>query len=251
MDVLIIEDEKIAADKLKRMLLDIDPHISVKAILESIKKSVSWLMKNSVDLIFLDIQLSDGISFSIFNQIQINTPIIFTTAYDQYAINAFQLNSISYLLKPIRVKDLEASLQKYKTLKSSFGIDFNDLLEQIQNKQPEYKKRFIIQIGDKLSKIDIEEVAYFYVFNKSVYIKLFQGSCYPVEFSLDNLENLLDPDKFFRINRKYIISIKSILKMRALSRSRVQIELNPKPENHLETIVSIQRAPSFKKWLDR
>lgn len=251
MDVLIIEDEKIAADKLKRMLLDIDPHITVKAILESIKKSVSWLMKNSVDLIFLDIQLSDGISFSIFNQIQINTPIIFTTAYDQYAINAFQLNSISYLLKPIRVKDLEASLQKYKTLKSSFGIDFNHLLEQIQNKQPEYKKRFIIQIGDKLSKIDIEEVAYFYVFNKSVYIKLFQGSCYPVEFSLDNLENLLDPDKFFRINRKYIISIKSILKMRALSRSRVQIELNPKPENQLETIVSIQRAPSFKKWLDR
>ncbi len=251
MDVLIIEDEKIAAEKLERMLLEVDPTIKVKAIVESIKKSVSWLMKNSVDLIFLDIQLSDGISFSIFNQIEINTPIIFTTAYDQYAIKAFQLNSIAYLLKPIRVKDLETSLHKYKTLKSSYAIDFEYLLEQIQGKQPEYKKRFIIQIGDKLTKIDIAEVAYFFIFDKSVYIKLFKGSSYPIEFSLDKLEELLNSNEFFRINRKYIINIKSISKMTALSRSRVKIDLTPKPENNLETIVSIERASNFKKWLDR
>lgn len=251
MDVLIIEDEKIAAQKLERMLLEVDPAIKVKAIIESIKKSVSWLMKNQVDLIFLDIQLSDGISFSIFNQIQINTPIIFTTAFDQYAIKAFQLNSIAYLLKPIRIKDLEASLLKYKTLKSSYAIDFDHLLKQIQGKQPDYKKRFIIQIGDKLTKVDVTEVAYFFVFEKSVYLKLFRGNTYPIDFSLDKLEELLNPNEFFRINRKYIISIKSISKMRALSRSRVQIDLTPQPDNNLETIVSIERASNFKKWLDR
>ncbi len=251
MDVLIIEDEKIAAEKLERMLLELDPTIKVKAIVESIKKSVSWLMKNSVDLIFLDIQLSDGVSFSIFNQIQINTPIIFTTAYDQYAIKAFQLNSIAYLLKPIRIRDLEVSLHKYKTLKSSYAFDFEQLLEQIQGKKPEYKKRFIIQIGDKLTKIDITEVAYFFIFDKSVYIKLFKGSSYPIDFSLDKLEELLNPNEFFRINRKYIINIKSISKMTALSRSRVKIDLTPLPENNLETIVSIERASNFKEWLDR
>ena len=251
MDVLIIEDEKIAAEKLEQMLLEVDPTIQVKATIGSIKKSVSWLMKNTVDLIFLDIQLSDGISFSIFNQIQINTPIIFTTAFDQYAIKAFQLNSIAYLLKPIRIKDLEESLHKYKTLKSSYAIDFDKLLNQIQGKEYEYKRRFIIQIGDKLTKIDVTEVAYFFVFEKSVYLKLFRGNAYPIEFSLDKLEELLDPNEFFRINRKYFISIKSISNMIVLSRSRVKVDLTPEPENDLETIVSIERASNFKKWLDR
>ncbi|MGQ1891041.1 LytR/AlgR family response regulator transcription factor [Thermophagus sp. OGC60D27] len=251
MEVLIIEDEKIAAEKLERMLQKLDATIKVKAKVESIKKSINWLLKNPVDLIFLDIQLSDGISFSIFNQLQINTPIIFTTAYDQYAIKAFQLNSIAYLLKPIRIKDLEASLNKYKTLKSSFAIDFDNLLKQIQSKQPEYKKRFIIQIGVKLIQVDIAEIAYFFVFNKSVYMKLFRGNSYPVEFSLDKLEELINPNDFFRINRKYIINIKAISKMTTLSRSRVLIELTPHPENNLETIVSIDRASNFKKWLGR
>lgn len=251
MDILIIEDEKIAAEKLERLLLEVDPTIQVKAKLESIKKSVSWLMKNNVDLIFLDIQLSDGISFSIFNQIHTNTPIIFTTAYDQYAIKAFELNSIAYLLKPIRIKDLEASLQKYKTLRSSYAIDFNHLLKQIQGKELEYKKRFIIQISDKLSKIEVADVAYFYVLEKAVYLKLFRGNAYPVDFSLDKLEELLNPNEFFRINRKFLININSISKMTALSRSRVKIELTPLPDNDSDTIVSIERASNFRKWLDR
>jgi DNA-binding LytR/AlgR family response regulator len=251
MDVVIIEDEKIAAEKLERMLFRIDPAIQVKAKIESIKKSISWLMKNPVDLIFLDIQLSDGLSFSIFNQVQINTPIIFTTAYDQFAIKAFQLNSIAYLLKPIRINDLKTSLHKYQTLKSSYTIDFDKLLKQIQGKAPDYKKRFFIQIGDKLTKIDVTEVAYFYVYQKSVYLKTFKGNAYPLEFSLDKLEGILHPNDFFRINRKYLIRIDSILKMRALSRSRVQIDLTPEPENKFETIVSIERASNFKKWLDK
>lgn len=251
MDVLIIEDEKIAAEKLERLLLEIDQSIHVIAKLESIKKSVNWLMKNQVDLIFLDIQLSDGISFSIFNQIQTNTPIIFTTAYDQYAIKAFEFNSIAYLLKPIRVKDLEASLQKFKTLKSTYTIDFDQLLKQIQGKEHDYKKRFIIQIGEKLSKIEVSEVAYFYVFEKAVYLKLFRGNAFPVDYSLEKLEELLNPNEFFRINRKFLINIKSISKMTAMSRSRVKIELTPPPDNNSDTIVSIERSSSFRKWLDR
>ena len=250
MDVLIIEDEKIADKKLEIMLTEIDPSINVRAKIGSIKKSINWLMEHSVDLIFLDIQLSDGISFSIFSEVQINTPIIFTTAYDQYAIKAFQLNSIAYLLKPIRNKELEEGLNKYKTLKSSFSIDFDNLLQQIQGKDL-FKKRFVVQIGDKLTKIDVPEIAYFYVFNKSVYLKLFKGNSYPIDFSLDRLEALLNPDDYFRINRKYIINIKSIAKMSALSRSRVMIELTPKAENNSDTIVSIERSSKFKKWLDK
>jgi two-component system response regulator LytT len=250
MNVLIIEDETVAADKLEKMLLEIEPKINVLAKLGSIRRSTEWLMHNSVDLIFLDIQLSDGISFSIFSNVQINTPIIFTTAYDQYAIQAFQLNSIAYLLKPIRNKELEESLRKYNTLKSTYNIDFDSLLKQLQGNDL-YKKRFVVQIGDKLTKIDVSEIAYFFVYEKSVYLKLFKGSSYPLDFSLDKLEAFLNPEEYFRINRKYIVNINSISKMTALSRSRVMLELTPKTDNNSDTIVSIERSSNFKNWLDR
>ena len=175
MNVLIIEDEIFAAEKLEDMLHEIDPKINVSAKLGSITESVKWLMKNSTDLIFLDIQLSDGISFSIFEQVTVNTPVIFTTAYDQYAIKAFQLNSISYLLKPIRKADLEESLQKYRSLKSAFGIDFEMLLANIQGREPEYKKRFLIQIGEKIRKVEVSETAYFYVLDKGIFLQNFEG----------------------------------------------------------------------------
>ncbi|MBZ4669586.1 MAG: lytT1 [Defluviitaleaceae bacterium] len=250
MKVLIIEDEVFAAEKLEQMLLDINPTIKVLAKLDSIKESVKWLINNTADLIFLDIQLSDGISFSIFEQVTINIPIIFTTAYDQYAIKAFQLNSISYLLKPIRKKDLEESLQKYQSLKSAFSIDFEMLLANIQGREPEYKKRFLIQIGEKIHKIEITETAYFYVLDKGVYLKTFEGKSYPVEYSLDKLESLINPDSFFRINRKFLVNMESISKMVAYSRGRVKLELKPKPEDDSDTIVSIDRSSDFKKWLN-
>ena len=139
MIALIIEDESLAADKLERMLLEIDPAITVTARLVSIKDSVRWLMRNRADLIFLDIQLSDGISFSIFEQVAVNTPVIFTTAYDQYAVRAFQLNSIAYLLKPIRKSDLAESLRKYQSLRAAFTIDFDALLAQLQGREPGYR----------------------------------------------------------------------------------------------------------------
>lgn len=248
MNVLIIEDEAIAAEKLERMLLETEPSIRISAKLGSIRESVNWLLQNNADLIFLDIQLSDGISFSIFEQVNIHTPVVFTTAYDEYAIKAFQVNSISYLLKPIRKSELEESLRKYNILKTAFNIDFNNLLAQIQGREPEYKKRFLIQIGDKIKKIEVSEIAYFYVLDKGVYFRTFQGNSYAVDFTLDKLETMLNPAQFFRINRKYMVNMDAIVNMIAYSRARVKLELKPVADD--ETIVSIERSSDFKKWLN-
>ncbi|MFO8000888.1 MAG: LytTR family DNA-binding domain-containing protein [Marinilabilia sp.] len=251
MKVLIIEDEKFAADKLGKMLQDINPSIEILAKISSIKESVRWLLQNTADLIFLDIQLSDGISFSIFEQVPTNTPIIFTTAYDQYAIKAFQLNSIAYLLKPIRKSDLEESLKKFEILKSSFDIDFGALLAQLQGNQPGYKKRFLIQIGEKIRKVEVSDIAWFFVMDKTTFVKTFPGKTYPVDFSLDKLESLLNPELFFRINRKYIVNIDAIESMLAYSRGRVKLDLKPAADDKFDTIVSIERSSEFKKWLNR
>lgn len=250
MNVLIIEDEKFAAEKLEDMLHEIDPKIKVLAKLGSITESTKWLLQNSADLIFLDIQLSDGISFSIFEQVTVTTPIIFTTAYDQYAIKAFQLNSISYLLKPIRKNDLAESLQKYKSLKSAFSIDFDALVAHIHGREPEYKKRFLIQIGDKIRKIEVSEIAYFYVLEKGIYLKTYQGNSYPIDFTLDKMEGMLNPEVFFRINRKYLVNMESISNMVAYSRGRIKLELRPKTDDEYDSIVSIDRSADFKKWMN-
>jgi DNA-binding LytR/AlgR family response regulator len=250
MNVLIIEDESLAADKLEHMLNEVDPSIKVLAKTGSIKESVKWLIDHTADLIFLDIQLSDGISFSIFEQVVVNTPVIFTTAYDQYAIKAFQLNSIAYLLKPIRKSDLAESLKKFQTLKSAFTIDFDALVTAIQGREPDYKKRFLIQIGEKIRKIEVSEIAYFYVLEKGIYLKTFQGNSYPVEFTLDRLEATLNPEKFFRINRKYMVNMDSIANMVAYSRGRIKLELKPKADEEFDAIVSVDRSSDFKKWLN-
>lgn len=250
MKALIIEDENLAAEKLEMMLQETAPDIQVVAKLGSIKESVKWLQQNSADLIFLDIQLSDGISFSIFDQVVVSTPIIFTTAYDQYAIKAFQFNSVSYLLKPIRKTDLGQSLQKYRDMKSAFSIDFEALLAQMQGKQPDYKKRFLIQIGERIKKVEIGEAAYFFVLDKSTFVRTHSSNDYPLDYSLDKLEALLDPGRFFRINRKYIVNIDAISNMVAYSRGRVKLELKPKADDEFEPIVSIDRSADFKKWLN-
>jgi len=249
MRVLIVEDENIAADKLETMLREIDPQVEVLAKTGSIKETFRWLSLNQADLIFLDIQLSDGISFSIFEHITINTPVIFTTAYDQYAIKAFQLNSIAYLLKPIRKADLAESLKKYASLKSAFAIDFDALMAGIQGKKPEYKKRFLIQFGEKIRKIEISEVAYFYVPDKGVNLMTFTGNSYPIDYTLERLAEIIDPEKFFRINRKFIVNMDAISKMVAYSRGRIKLELKPHSVEEFDTIVSIDRSADFRKWL--
>jgi DNA-binding LytR/AlgR family response regulator len=250
MKVLIIEDESIAAEKIEMMLKEIDPGIQILKKLGSIKESVKWLLQNNADLIFLDIQLSDGISFSIFDQVNVNTPVIFTTAYDQYAIKAFQLNSISYLLKPIRKSDLAESIRKYLNLKAAFTIDFDALLAQIQGKKPEFKKRFLIQISDKIRKVEVSEIAYFYAMEKGCFLRTLQDNNYPVEYALDRLETIMDPARFFRINRKYLVNMDAISKMVAYSRGRIKLELKPKADDEFDTIVSVDRSAGFKKWLN-
>ncbi len=250
MRILIIEDEAVSANRLENMVQEILPECKIVAKTGSVKDSVRWLMNHEADLIFLDIQLSDGLCFNIFEQVQVATPVIFTTAYDQYAIKAFRLNSISYLLKPIKKNELQEALQKYRSMKSAFGIDFESLLAQVQGKQPEYKKRFLVRIGDKLQKIETSDIAFFYALDKCVFCKTFVGQTLPVDFSLDALDKMLDPDCFFRINRHYLVQMKSIENMLVWSRSRIRLKLKPAPDLDKDPVVSIERSADFKRWMD-
>lgn len=251
MKVIIIEDEQLAADKLSRTIGQVDPSIEIQAKLSSVKESVRWLRQNSTDLIFLDIHLSDGISFTIFDELTLNIPVIFTTAYDQYAIKAFQVNSIAYLLKPVRKRDLAASLEKYQSLQKAYNLDISALIASVQGQEPAYRKRFLIRIGDRMRKTEAPEVAFFYAMEKSVFLKTFDSRDYPIDLTLDKLEKELDPALFFRINRKYIINLEAIQSMVAWSKSRVKLTLKPSPSDKADIVVSNERAAGFKQWLDQ
>jgi len=251
MNILIVEDESLAADRLQGLIEKTRPDVNISGKTGSVKDSIKWLRHHKADLIFLDIQLSDGISFSIFEQVETEAPIIFTTAYDQYAIKAFQLNSIAYLLKPVRKQELEAALSKFEKLQKAPQIDFEQILMQLRGEQPGIKQRFLINFGDKIIRVNATDIAYFYAYDKGVYLRTWQNSSYPVDFSLDSLEQKTDPEKFFRINRKYLVHLDSIAKMKAWSRSRVKLTLNPPADDDLDTIVSIERSGVFKKWLDK
>lgn len=251
MKTVIIEDEKLAQERLEELINQIDPSIEVAEKLTSVKDSVKWLKQNKPDLIFLDIQLEDGLSFEIFDKVTIEVPVIFTTAYDQYAIKAFKINSIDYLLKPIRKTELEDALNKYKKMKSSYLRDFEDVFKSIVNKEVSFKKRFLVQYGQKIKKVETGEVAFFYAMEKNVFMTTFAGSNYPVNFSLDKLTEVLNPEKFFRINRKMIINFDSIKNMIPYSRSRIKIDLNPPEPKEVEALVSVERTYSFKEWLDK
>ena len=187
MKILIIEDELLAAERLEEMLNEIDPSFKVVARLGSIKESVEWLQENYADLIFLDIQLSDGISFTIFEKVKTRTPIIFTTAFDQYAIKAFELNSIAYILKPINKASLEEGIAKFQSLKVAYSFDVKAISELLAPREKEYKERFLIQIGQRYSKIDIKDIAYFYASDTGINLKTFSGAYYPVDLTMDKL----------------------------------------------------------------
>ncbi|HLN53559.1 MAG TPA: LytTR family DNA-binding domain-containing protein [Lentimicrobium sp.] len=249
-NVLIVEDEKIAAERLEKLIRETAPDMNIVARLTSVKESVKWLLENRPDLIFLDIQLSDGLSFSIFDTVTITKPIIFTTAYDQYAIKAFKLNSISYLLKPVRKEDLAEALTKFRTFRQSQPVDFESLLNAIKG-NVEYRKRFLIQVGEKFRKIETTDIAYFYACEKSVFMKTLEGNNYPCDHTLDALEEILDPSLFFRINRRYLINMKSIRSMLAWSRSRIKVTVQPPADDEMDTIVSIDRTSDFKNWINK
>jgi len=253
MNVVIIEDEAFAALRLKKMIRDYNPEIKILAELESVEASVKWFKSNpDPDLIFLDIHLEDDLSFAIFEQVNISSPVIFTTAFDEYAIKAFKLKSIDYILKPIVHEELTAALKKYEDFAGlrRNTVDLQSLYSLIISKENKYQERLTVAVGSKIKMVEVSEIAYFYVMDKGVYLRTFQGNSYSVDFTLDKLEEMFDPKMFFRINRKYVINIQSIASMIAYSRSRVKLELKPKAEDDMDTIVSIDRSAAFKKWLN-
>lgn len=257
MKVLIIEDEHLAAEELAEMLLEIRPDIKILDRLDSVKNAIRWLKSpkaKQLDLIFLDIHLADGNSFNIFEEVKVKTPIIFTTAYDQYAIQAFKINSVDYLLKPIDQDDLIESLEKFEEIhvkvdNPTSNIDFSSLIEAVQKKEINYKKRFLVTTGEKIRSIPAQDVAYFMSEGKYLQMTTKSGRQYIIDFTLAKLERVLMPDHFFRINRKFIISFDSIKNMINYSKSRVKVELNPPCS--VEAIVSVDRSGNFKKWLNR
>jgi DNA-binding LytR/AlgR family response regulator len=251
MKVVIIEDEEAASTRLARILAELNNSIQVVATLESISKSVAWFRSNPApDLIFADIQLADGPSFEILKKVEITAPVIFITAYDAYALQAFRFNGIDYLLKPIKRADVEQSLQKLNALRSAMPkpvVDYREILTAIADRKSTFQKRFIVRIGQTLKTVEVAQVAYFYTEERIAFSCLKDGKRFPLDFSLDELEAILDPAEFFRINRQFIIHIGAIDTMSMYSKSRVKLTLIPAIET--ETLVSSERAADFKEWL--
>ncbi|OQD43525.1 DNA-binding response regulator [Croceivirga radicis] len=251
MNVIIIEDEKPAARRLSRMLSELD--VNVTKMLHSVEESIAWFSTNEhPDLIFLDIQLSDGLSFEIFDKLEVKSAIIFTTAYDEYALQAFKLNSIDYLLKPIDDEDLEKAVKKYQDFapkKDQISIDFNDIKKLLVNPlEREFKKRFTAKVGQHLKIINADEVECFFSENKGTYAATTDGRNYLLDTTLENLENEISPKQFFRVSRKFYVNIDHIKDIISYTNSRLQIKMNSFKEQ--EIIVSRERVKDFKLWLE-
>ncbi len=250
-DALIIEDEKPALDYLQTILTDNYPDIRIIGVAPSVTSGVDWFNNNKMpDLVFMDIQLSDGLSFEIFDSVKINCPIIFTTAYEEYAIKAFKVNGVDYLLKPIKLKELDFAVHQYKKMKSSYlEEDRYFKLDSIAKMlSGNFKKRFVVHIGARIKFIQSEDIVAFYSLEKATYIHTVEGSSYPIDYSLDQLEELLDPTKFFRINRKYIVSINQIKDVLVYSQRKLKVNLFKLESDDLT--VSRNRISDFKKWLE-
>ena len=251
MNVLIIEDEKPSARRLHRMLER--QGVAVDHMLHSVEESIEWFQKNShPDLIFLDIQLSDGLSFEIFDSVEVKSAIIFTTAYDEYALQAFKLNSIDYLLKPIDEEELEVAVTKFKERapqRQNVQLNFEDIKKLLTNPvEREYKKRFTTKIGQHLKMIPVDEIECFYSENKGTYAHTYEGRNYLLDTTLEQLEDELSPQNFFRINRKFYINIEAIEDIIAYTNSRLKLKLKTYKDD--EVIVARERAKDFKLWLE-
>lgn len=250
MNIIIIEDEKPAARLLQRKVEKLG--LQITTLLHSVEESIHWFQNNvHPDLIFLDIQLSDGLSFEIFENIEINSAVIFTTAYDEYALRAFKLNSIDYLLKPIDEEELETAVNKFKTRNSSapsLSLDFEMIKKMLVNPiDRTFKKRFTIKMGQQLKMINIDEVECFFSENKGTYLHTFENRNYLLDATLEQLETELDPQNFFRVSRKFIIPMKGIKEIQLHSNSRLKVILPSYKED--EVIVSREKVTDFKNWL--
>jgi DNA-binding LytR/AlgR family response regulator len=249
MKLLILEDEPASAQRLKKLAEESEPDAIVLDILDSISNAIDWLKGHSApDLILSDIHLADGLSFEIFKQVKISCPVIFTTAYDQYAIQAFKANGIDYLLKPIKKAELEEAFARYKQLKPAVPqVDLAQLAAMLGKPGQDYLKRVVIRLGQQIKMVDVKDIAYFYIDEKIVFGVTFSKDRYPMDVSLDQLEKQLDPGRFFRINRAFIVSLESIDTMITYSKARIKIKLKPPCE--LESITSTERSAAFRDWL--
>ena len=249
MNIIIIEDEKPAARLLQRKVEKLG--LQVNTMLHSVEESITWFQNNKhPDLIFLDIQLSDGLSFEIFEQIDIKSAVIFTTAYDEYALRAFKLNSIDYLLKPIDEDELEVAVNKFKTRNQTqnFSLDFEAIKRMlVKPLEKEYKKRFSVKIGQQLKVISIEEVECFYSENKGTYIHTLDNRDYLIDSTLEVVETEINPKDFYRVSRKFIVPLKAVKEIQVYSNSRLKIILPTYKDD--EVIVARERVGDFKEWI--
>lgn len=252
MKVLIVEDELPAAEKLERYLLKYDPSSKVIATIDSVANGVEWLTNNqdSIDLIFMDIQLLDGLSFQIFQKVNVRKPVIFTTAFNEFALDAFKVNSIDYLLKPITFTDLSSSLKKLENLREQLQPEQSERIQQVFSslKTKEYKNRFMVKLGEHIRSITTDQIALFYADGRDVYLVTTQPRKFIVDYTLESLENILDPKLFFRLNRTFIVNINAIKDVLVYSNSRLKITLIQ--EFDKEIIVSREKVGEFKEWFD-
>ena len=253
MKVLIVEDEAPAFRRLQKILEEINPRIEIIDVLDSVEESVKWFgTQNAPDLVFMDIQLSDGLSFEIFESIKITRPVIFTTAFDEYMLRAFKVNSIDYLLKPIKKEELKASLAKYDQMKNAFGNhdglpDLNTLISQIRLDDKKYKTRFLVKKGDELISVETNDIAYFQTRHGVVHMTTFGDRTHIMDFNLDELMQQLDPGQFYRANRQFIVHFPAIQKVHKYHKGKLLVEL-AKPTDEPIT-VSSEKATDFKNWL--
>jgi two-component system, LytTR family, response regulator len=253
MKVIIVEDEVPSAEKLERYLTKYDPAIEVMAKLDSVAATVTWLKEQQdlLDLIFLDIQLIDGLSFQIFQQVPVTKPVIFTTAFNEFALDAFKVNGIDYLLKPITFTDLTASMKKLDTLRMQFTN--RDESERVQNaltalQQKSYKSRFMVKLGEHIRSIPTNQISLLYADGRDVYMVTDQGRKFIIDYTLESLESILDPKDFFRLNRTFILNIDAIKDVLMYSNSRLKISLTQAFDR--EIIVSREKVNEFKEWFD-
>ena len=249
MKVVIVEDEYLLAEELEDMMLTLDSSIQVVAKLDTVQDSIEWFKNNSCDLVFMDIHLTDGISFSIFDDVRVDVPVIFTTAYDYYSIKAFDVNSIAYLLKPTREEDVRKALDKYSALNINNSFDYSVIKELISKTSVKYKERFVLRMGKHQRPVSVNDISYFMADDKFLFAFLKDGKKYFCDSTLSRLESELNGDEFYRVNRKYIVSFAAVAELLSYSKSRIKLKLSPETED--DVIISASKAKEFIQWLEK
>lgn len=250
MKAVIVEDEEFAAKRLGQLVNELAPEIHLEATLNSVESGTKWFSNNSQpDLVFLDIQLNDGYGFDILDGLEEHPPVIFTTAYNEFAIRGFKYNGVDYLLKPIVKEDLKKALEKFKKNITRNGKGTTENLEHLKQLfHKEYKHRFMVKVGNQFKSFNVEDIAYFKSHEGMICLYTHTGQNYPIEYTIDQLENILNPIHFFRINRKFMVSVKSVVEIHSYFNSRLLLKILPKEDE--QVIVSRERTTNFKRWLD-